>query len=169
MGSGLIRLVLALAGLALFAGCLRAAGVGRSPVAQAASVAMTPTELQFVTALERVRDAHGLSPLTPDGRLAAAARGHSAEMIARDYFAHGAFWLRIEHEGLTTGRAGETLGWCACSQGPVSRLVDMWLASPEHRSILLDPGYRQVGVGVSVGRFLGRPRVLVVTADFHRD
>lgn len=131
------------------------------------SVAMTATERGFVSALDRARAQNGLPALAPDGRLAAAAREHSQAMVANGVFTHGQFWKRIEAHGITTGNVGENLGWTSRPSGAVSRVVAAWLASPEHRRILLDSDYRQLGVGVAVGAFKGYPDALVVTADFH--
>jgi uncharacterized protein YkwD len=57
----------------------------------------------------------------------------------------------------------ENLGWTSSPSGAVSRIVAAWLASPDHRRILLVSDYRQVDVGA----FKGYPDALVVTADFH--
>ncbi|TMM05185.1 MAG: CAP domain-containing protein [Actinobacteria bacterium] len=43
-----------------------------------------------------------------------------------------------------------------------------WLASPEHRTILLDPTLRRIGVATPIGAFGGFARATVVTADFAR-
>jgi len=149
--------------------CFKAIGVRLATSAEASStrVAMTATEQGFVSALDQVRAQHGLPTLAGDGRLAAAAREHSRHMIASGTFSHGAFWKRIEAQGVTTGKVGETLGWTSRPSGAVPRIVAAWLASPEHCAILLDPIYRQVGVGVADGAFKGYSDALVVTADFH--
>jgi uncharacterized protein YkwD len=44
--------------------------------------------------------------------------------------------------------------------------VNRWLASPRHRVVLLRPGFRRVGIGISFGMFAGRGNATVVTADF---
>jgi uncharacterized protein YkwD len=58
---------------------------------------------------------------------------------------------------------GENLAW-----GPISAswVVSQWLASPEHRAILLRPGFRRIGIGAYEGSFAGQSGKLVVTADF---
>jgi uncharacterized protein YkwD len=132
-----------------------------------ASSSLSATEARFLGAVNDVRAQHDLPAVSVDPRLVAAARGHSRSMVAGQYFAHGAFAARIEQQGVTTGRVGETLGWTASPQGAVGRIVDAWLKSPEHRRILLDGGYRQVGIGVAEGQFEGYSDAVVVTADFH--
>jgi uncharacterized protein YkwD len=87
-------------------------------------------------------------------------------MIATGAFDHGRFWLWIRHEGITSGQVGETLGWGAPVVGAESRVVAMWMRSPEHRAILLDRVYQDVGIGVRLAPFEGHPNALVVTADY---
>jgi uncharacterized protein YkwD len=49
-------------------------------------------------------------------------------------------------------------------------MVARWLASPEHRAILLDPTWREVGIYaarvVPAPGFYGDRAVTIVTADF---
>jgi uncharacterized protein YkwD len=87
-------------------------------------------------------------------------------MVDRGYFDHGDFVRRAERFGVRSGEVGENLGWAARAAGSTQLLTAMWLESPEHRSILLDPGFEYVGVGVAVGPFKGWPQALVVTTDF---
>ena len=128
---------------------------------------MTATERSFVSALDQVRSNNGLPALASSGRLAAAAREHSQAIVASGDFVHGQFWKRLEAHGIKSGNVAENLGWTSRPSGAVSRIVAAWLASPDHRRILLDSDYRQVGVGVDVGAFKGYPDSLVVAADFH--
>jgi uncharacterized protein YkwD len=117
--------------------------------------------------MNRTRTDHGLPLLAVDLRLVSAARSHSAEMVRTKTFAHGDFGARAEHQGVTSGLLGETLGWAAPVGSAPDRIVQMWLRSPEHRVILLGRAYRTVGIGISIGAFKGWPRALVVTADYH--
>ena len=133
---------------------------------RATETRMTVREDAVLTEVNRVRAEHGLAALHGDARLVRAARGHSSEMVATQTFEHGRFWVRIEHQGVTSGRLGETLGWSAPVNGSVSRIVSRWLTSPEHRAIVLSPVYRAVGVGISIGPFMNRPEAVVVTADY---
>ena len=130
---------------------------------------LTPTEHSFLWAVNQARTQHGSPVVALDRRLLQAARYHSRDMIQRQYFAHGDFARLIETFGVTKGEVGENLGWSASKQDAVDRLIGMWLRSPEHRSILLDPSFANVGVGVVVGPFQGWPQALVVTTDFLDD
>ncbi|MCX2968141.1 MULTISPECIES: CAP domain-containing protein [Streptomyces] len=95
----------------------------------------------------------GCGALRPDGALDAAADAHSAHLAERRVLSHrGAggsrVFQRARAAGYEAGRLGETL---ADGHGDAAAVVDAWLGSPEHRDIILDCGYRDVGVGVTRG------------------
>jgi uncharacterized protein YkwD len=128
-------------------------------------------------AINRARVEHHVRPVVPSPRLHWAARRHSSNMLALDYFAHtspdgSTLYDRIVDSGfLTDGEwwAGETLAWGTGTMGEPNSVVQMWLNSPEHRAILLSPLYRFVGIGRARGTFLGHPDADVWTADWgHR-
>jgi uncharacterized protein YkwD len=139
----------------------RAADTARCPGSTAVPTAGTVDEAgdQVVCLINAERTDRGLRPLRGDGDLARAARRHSADMVRRTYFSHvtpGGSGLgdRIRAVGYGSGhawRAGEALGWGTGARATPADLVDEWLASPPHRHIILDPGYRELGVGVSAG------------------
>jgi uncharacterized protein YkwD len=85
-------------------------------------------------------------------------------MLSRQYFAHGAVAGRAVAEGARGPVFGEDLAWAT---GLTAHwVVDHWLASPPHRAVLLRPGFRRVGIGISFGTFAGHGGAGVVTADF---
>jgi uncharacterized protein YkwD len=114
---------------------------------------------QVVCLINAERSDRGLRALRLDSALRRAAVRHSADMVRRTYFSHvtpgGAdFGDRIRDVGYGKGqawRAGEALGWGTGARATPAALVDEWLASPPHRHILLDPGFRELGVGVAAG------------------
>jgi len=124
---------------------------------------LTAAETSLLKTMNGARASHGLAPLHVDFRLERTARGHSADMLRHQYFAHGAFASRVRSSGAFGPVFGENLAW-----GPVSAswVVGKWLASAEHRSILLRPGFTRVGIGAFQGSFAGQAGTLVVTADF---
>jgi uncharacterized protein YkwD len=131
----------------------------------------------LLCAINHARAAHGLRPVAPAPSLHWAARHHSQDMLARDYFGHtsptgSTLFQRIVRSGFRTVGpwwAGETLAWATGSAATAKSIVHMWLASPEHRAILLSSRYRFVGLGRAYGRFLGHPDAVVWTADWgHR-
>ena len=99
-----------------------------------------------------------------DFRLTRAARGHTADMLNRQYFAHGSIASRAVAAGARGPMFGENLAWG--TRVTAQWVVGRWLASPTHRAILLRPGFRRVGIGISFGSFAGHSNAAVVTADF---
>ncbi len=106
------------------------------------------------------RTSRGLRPLRRDANLAQAARGHSADMVRRDFFAHvspGGETLKDRVRAAGYGepgqgwRAGENLGWGTQERSSPNALVDAWLESPAHRRIMLSSDYRELGIGVASG------------------
>jgi uncharacterized protein YkwD len=124
------------------------------------------SESGIINAMNQVRVAAGLRPLRFDGKLHAAARAHSADMMRRGYFAHGAFTRRISGFHVRAKVVGENLAWGTGPYSAAKAIVQEWLASPEHRANLLRSGFTRVGVGSAVGTFVGRSGATVVTADF---
>lgn len=95
-------------------------------------------------------------------------------MLAAGYFAHESadgspFWQRIQTYYPNFQSVGENLFW-ASSPITVEEAVAAWMASPEHRANILDPTWKQIGIGsVSnpspMGEFGSNP-VTVITTDF---
>lgn len=134
------------------------------PAAGAQARGLTGSEASLLNTMNSVRKSHGLTALRLDFHLVRAARGHSADMMRRQYFAHGSLGGRAVAAGARGPLFGEDLAW---AQGITAWwVVNHWLASPAHRAILLRPGFRRVGIGYSFGTFIGHGGAGVVTADF---
>jgi uncharacterized protein YkwD len=133
--------------------------------AHAARVSAAAEE-RLLAAMNGVRASYGLRPLRFDGRLRRAARSHSFDMVRRQYFAHGAFALRLGGFGVHDRTIGENLAWGTGWRAAATTIVSEWLASPPHRAVLLHAGFRRVGVGAADGPFAGLVAARVVTADF---
>jgi uncharacterized protein YkwD len=134
------------------------------PAAGAQARSLSGSEASLLRTMNSVRAARGLAPLRVDYRLVRAARGHSADMIRRQYFAHGSIASRAVAAGARGPLFGEDLAW---GTGVTAQwVVDKWLASPSHRAVLLRPGFRRVGIGIRFGTFIGHGGAAVVTADF---
>jgi len=134
------------------------------PVTGAQARTLSGSEASLVRTINSVRTARGLAPVRVDFRLTRAARGHTADMLTRQYFAHGSVATRAVASGARGPLFGETLAWG--TQVTAQWVVDRWLASPTHRAVLLRPGFRRVGIGISFGSFAGHRSAAVVTADF---
>jgi uncharacterized protein YkwD len=147
-------------------------------VTPGSSEARTPSGSADATLhlLNAVRKAHGLTSLRMNARLTRAARAHSRDMVRRRYFAHVTpeglnFADRIRGTGYlrTTRRwlVGETLAWGWRRRAAPARIVSGWLHSPPHRKVMLNPAYREVGIGVVTGVPRALPRGgATYTADF---
>ncbi len=172
--SGRPRLVHAAAVLLVAAIAVPMAGASRSTSAR------VPQSLasSIVSELNVVRVKRALRPLRANRQLESAAERHSREMLVHGYFSHassdgGSFWARVirfypppRHGGYAVG---ENILWRSTPLF-ASQVLSLWLKSPEHRSILLSPRWRDVGVGAvhaahAPGIFAGGA-VTLVTADF---
>jgi uncharacterized protein YkwD len=135
-------------------------------------------EKQLAAAMNATRKQHGLRTLKLVPGLMRSADKHSLQMAVRGYFAHSSpngasFITRVR--SFYGGRnpnyfsAGENLLWAQPSAQP-RQVVARWLASPEHRRVLLSSQWRVFGVGVvstthGAGVYGGHT-VMLVTADF---
>lgn len=135
-----------------------------APAGQAAT--LSQSERTLLGAVNDVRAAHKLRPLTVDTTLVRAARDYSATLIARDAFTHGALGPRLARYGARGPLYGENLAWGKGETASARSIVRGWLASPGHRANLLRPGWTRVGIGSRTGTFLGYSGATVVTANF---
>jgi uncharacterized protein YkwD len=108
-------------------------------------------EQQVVTLVNAERASAGCSALTVDDRLATAARAHSADMAARDYFDHTTpegvtFDQRIDDAGYSWSYAAENI---AAGQSDPEAVMSSWMNSEGHRRNILDCQLHQIGVGLA--------------------
>ena len=103
---------------------------------------------------------HGLAPLTPNGKLADAATAYAQDLVAGSYFSHtgrdGSGVLdRIERSGYLPRDAGwvlgENLAWGTGSLATPGSIMQAWMNSPGHRDNILNPDYREIGIGIVAG------------------
>ena len=119
----------------------------------------------LIAAVNTVRTARLLPQLQVDANLSRAARSHSRDMLVHDYFAHGNFAVRMSRFGVRGRVFAENLAW-GTGVMTANATVARWLASPPHRTVLLDPSLRRIGVATPIGAFGGFARATLVTADF---
>ena len=96
----------------------------------------------------------GARPLSPNARLDRAAQRHAEDMLARAYFAHQSpegksVRERSREAGYEWRMIGENI---AEGQFTVPEVMDTWMHSPGHRHNILDPGFRELGVGLALGK-----------------
>lgn len=132
------------------------------PVASPTGSALAPSghELAILRTVNTIRAAHGRRPLSLGPALHRAARAHSVDMVRRGYFDHGAFAQRLRRFGVRGRTLGENIAYATEPGFSAGVVVQMWMTSPPHRSVLLDSSFSRIGVGVAGG--LTRR----VTADF---
>ena len=90
-------------------------------------------------------------------------------MLRRGYFAHddahGTWDARIRRS-VQRHEVGEILCFGSGDDATPAGMVKSWMASPEHRAIILTPVLRRVGLGVATGTYEGQNAVSLATADF---
>ena len=155
-----------------------------SPVSVASPGALSSNERRpalehdLLREVNRVRAARSLPRLEPAAGLHRAATEHSRALLEAGTFDHQSpdgttFEQRVlryyPSRGWRSWSVGETL--LATSERLDARLiVAKWLESRTHRTIVLSPTWREVGIGAhftpaAPGEFGGVPTT-VVTADF---
>ena len=158
--------------LAVVATASAAAGTARSE-------RDTALEQAILREVNRVRSDRGLRQLAASHGLQAAAAFQSKALLAQGVFEHdssggGTFSDRLRRfYAVGTSRSwsvGENLLWGQDGiDAPTA--VKLWLESPEHRKIMLDPGWREFGAGAvaapsAPGVYASAGAVVVVTIDF---
>ncbi len=110
------------------------------------------------------RQANGLSQLNENTALDAAALAKGNDMLAKGYWAHFApdgtspwsFFLKF---GYKYKYAGENL---ARDFSNATDAVNAWMASQSHRENILNPNYRDIGIGVVEGNLAGVDTTVIV-------
>jgi uncharacterized protein YkwD len=100
------------------------------------------------------RARHGRQPLSANAMLERAAELHSLDMARRKYFEHQSPDgeqpdARIVHQGYPPILVGENLAWGETAKSTPAVIVSMWMESPGHRANILEPGYREIGIGMA--------------------
>ncbi len=115
--------------------------------------------------LNEQRLAAGLRPVSSQPNLTVAAARFSAEMVREGFFEHRApggpdLPARLRRVRYIRAGApwivGENLAWARGSVATPRGIVAQWMASPGHRRNILEPAFRQIGIGV-VGGSPGDP------------
>jgi uncharacterized protein YkwD len=109
-------------------------------------------EAGMISGVNRVRRQAGLPPLAPNPLLDRVSQEHAEDMLARSYFGHRTPeglgpTERARADGYRSG-IGENL---VEQRFSVDEALKAWLESPDHRRNILDPGCRELGLGLAVG------------------
>ncbi len=120
-------------GLWLFSGGLAAAGF----------------ESEVIELVNIERGARNLHALSYSEELTVAARAHSQDMAAQNYFSHTSLDGRLFYERITA--AGYEYQSCAeniaAGYATPAAVVDGWMNSDGHRKNILNPDFCDIGVG----------------------
>ena len=116
----------------------------------------------------------GAQPLAFDNDLSESAEGHSKWMLAADVFSHtgsggSSATQRMKAAGYVlqgSWATGENIAWATTRaptgyQDEVKLLHTNLMNSSGHRANLLNPNFREVGLGVEVGDYRGRSSAFV--------
>jgi uncharacterized protein YkwD len=125
--------------------------------------------------VNRVRAHYDVHALAYNADLRTSASAHSVSMVVNDYFSHegpgGSVDSRVSRAGYLSQAGsfvlGEDIGGGGGRRyGSPLGVVTAWMHSPPHRENILDPSFRDAGVGVARG-FPGSGAVAATyTMDF---
>jgi uncharacterized protein YkwD len=110
-------------------------------------------ETEMLARINDLRRRAGLPPLAPNPLLDRISQEHAEDMLLRSYHGH----RRAPEDLGPSDRAradgyGPGIGENIVEQRySVQEALDAWLDSPPHRRNLLDPGIREVGLGIALG------------------
>ncbi len=104
-------------------------------------------EQQVVNLVNAERAKEGLSPLTLNNKVAAAAQVRAKEIVSS--FSHtrpdgSSFTTAIKEQNVSYRRAGENIAW---GQKSPEAVVKAWMNSEGHRSNIMNANFTSIGVG----------------------
>lgn len=123
---------------------------------------ISPGEVIRLTNVQRA--ANGLSGVTENSVLDSAALAKGNDMLAKGYWAHFAPdgtspWSFFLSFGYKYKYAGENL---ARDFSNANDAVNAWMNSPSHRENMLNPNYKDIGIGVVEGKLSGVDTTIIV-------
>ena len=131
-----------------------ASGLALSLPAQACTVPANANALQaeVLSHLNAQRKANGLPALKLSAKLDKAAQGHACDNANRRSISHdssdgGTLTTRLRKAGYKYRAAAENTGR---GFGTGARAVEWWMNSPKHRTNILYPRVRDVGIGIAL-------------------
>jgi uncharacterized protein YkwD len=107
---------------------------------------------EMLARVNDVRRREGLPPLARNPLLDRVSQEHAEDMLVRSYFGH------VTPEGLGPSERAQASGYRSGigenlveQRFSVQEALDAWMGSPKHRRNILDPGCREMGLGLAVG------------------
>ena len=123
------------------------------PAPPPAVVQVSDVQGSVVNSVNHQRALVGLAAMSVDGRLTAAAQGHSDDMARRQTMTHQG------SDGTDGGRRANNAGYrwstwgenVAAGQPTANEVMAAWLNSPGHRANILHRGVVHIGVAATTG------------------
>lgn len=109
---------------------------------------------QVLALVNAERSARGIAPLRSNGALTQAASDYALLLLGYPSLSHTANGTALQGRASAAGYGGGYLGevlWQGRGVFSPADVVASWMNSPPHRAIILDPTYRDAGVGCAFG------------------
>lgn len=118
---------------------------------------LTPEEAKIFKLISQERAKAGLPQLEIDPILTKLARDKSLDMVCNNYFGHyseriGTIHDQLKGNSVSYGNAAENLAGGA----DILKTHRRVLASPAHRSNILNPIFKKIGIGIAKGSAYGK-------------
>jgi len=109
---------------------------------------------QMLAQVNELRRKAGAPPLELDPVLQKAAQAHAQDMLARGYFAHKSpSDTTVRERARSAGYDWRTIGEnIAEGQTTVAEVLTTWMGSPGHRKNILEPRFKELGIGLVTGK-----------------
>jgi uncharacterized protein YkwD len=109
---------------------------------------------QMLAQVNELRRKAGAPPLELDPVLQKAAQAHAQDMLARGYFAHKSpSGTTVRERSRKAGYDWRTIGEnIAEGQKSVDEVLTTWMGSPGHRKNILEPRFKDLGIGLVTGK-----------------
>lgn len=112
-------------------------------------------EVVRLTNIERAKV--GAPAVSNNSEIANVAQVKAEDMRDNDYFSHysptyGDPFVMLRDFGIVFNKAAENI---AAKQTTPSSVVQAWMNSDSHRTTMLNPAYKKLGVGYTTGGMLG--------------
>lgn len=172
------RMHVVVAIVATMALLLAPAALARADGDTTRALTLTRAEQDLLTLINQTRAKNDLQPVKISTSLTKAARAHSDQMLAKDYFSHNsysgeAFSSRIVRfgygrKGFTFWKVGEDIYFGTGLLGTPQGAMSGWMKSPAHKAVILTGSFREIGIGIDTGTYKGMSRARMFTIDFGR-
>ncbi|MBW3606953.1 MAG: CAP domain-containing protein [Actinobacteria bacterium] len=149
-----------------------AACTGASLLPAVASVATAKSATLCL--LNAERGARGLVSLSSQPTLETTATSYSQAMVRQSFFSHVSPGGQTVSDRLasyvgsaSSWRTGENLAWGEGTLATPSAIVRGWMASPSHRTNILNGAFREIGIGIAGGTPKGSLPAISATYTTH--